>query len=413
MEASRDWSERPRLRPVEAFPVEADGRKVVGLRDPAGFTESVLLIPHQLLDVVSLLDGQHTVLDIQEAYMRRHGELLFSERLAEIIGMLDEHGFLESPRFAEHRRRIEETFRRSPIRPAIHAGKAYAGDSEALQAQLAGFFTPPDGPGPPGSPSMPSLRAIIAPHIDFHRGGPVYAWAYREIGERCDADLFVILGTCHAGMDDPFALTLKDYDTPLGPARADREFSEALARRFGEDLLGSELAHRGEHSIEFQAVFLKYLLGDRRDFSIVPILASFLHESIIRGDEPEADPRVPRFFEALAETLATARRRACLVAGADLAHVGPRFGDREPVNVPVLRQLEQEDRAMLEAVVAGDARGFYRSVAEDEDRRRICGLSPIYALLRCLEPSSGRLLKYGQWPDPQGTVTFASLAFSS
>ncbi|MFQ5521522.1 MAG: AmmeMemoRadiSam system protein B [Candidatus Methylomirabilia bacterium] len=398
---------------MEAFPIEADGRKVVGLRDPTGFTESVLLIPLELLDVISLFDGQHTVLDIQEAYMRRHGELLFRERLAEIVGMLDEHGFLESPRFAEHRRQVEDTFRQSPVRPASHAGKAYAGAPEALRAQLAGFFAPPDGPGPPSSPTDPSLRAIIAPHIDFHRGGPAYAWAYREIAERCDADLFVILGTCHAGMDNPFALTLKDYDTPLGPAQTDREFSEALARRFGEDLLDSELAHRGEHSIEFQAVFLKYLLGDRRDFSIVPILCSFLHESIIRGDEPEADPRVPRFFQALGETLATVRRRACLVAGADLAHVGPRFGDREPVTPPVLRQVEQEDRAMLGAVTAGDARGFYESVAKDGDRRRICGLSPIYALLRCLEPSSGRLLKYGQWPDPQGTVTFASLDFSA
>jgi len=67
----------------------------------------------------------------------------------------------------------------------------------------------------------------------------------------------------------------------------------------------------------------------------------------------------------------------------------------------------------LEAVAAGDARSFYEAVARDGDSRRICGLSPIYALLRCLEPSRGRLLKYAQWPDPQGTVTFASLAFHS
>jgi hypothetical protein len=402
----------PRLRPLEAFPLETDGRKVVGLRDPAGLTDSVVLIPLPLLEIVALFDGERTVLDIQELYMRRHGQMLFRDEIEELVAMLDEHGFLDSPAFAERRERIEAEFRESPTRSAVHAGKAYAGEPEALRAQLDGFFSPPDGPGLPGERSTSSVRAVIAPHIDFHRGGPVYAWAYREVAEKCDADLFVIFGTCHAGMADPFALTLKDYDTPLGPAQVDREFCDGLARRWGGDLLRSELVHRGEHSIEFQAVFLKYLFEGRRGFTLVPILTSFLHENLIRGVEPESDPRIPRFFEALGETVNACGRRVCLVAGADLAHVGPRFGDARPVSGARLRQVEREDRAMLEAVTAGDARGFYEAVAADGDSRRICGVSPIYTLLRCLEQSSGQLLRYAQWPDPQGTVTFASVAFS-
>jgi len=50
-------------------------------------------------------------------------------------------------------------------------------------------------------------------------------------------------------------------------------------------------------------------------------------------------------------------------------------------------------------------------VAKDGDSRRICGLSPIYTLLRCLPGGSGRLLRYAQWPDPQAVVTFASIVF--
>src|SRR5207247_2596728 len=84
--------------------------------------------------------------------------------------------------------------------------------------------------------------------------------------------LFVIVGTCHVGMRHPFALTRKDYDTPLGPARADRDFVEALAARAAQDCFGSELAHRSEHSIEFQAVFLQYLYAGRRDITVVPLL---------------------------------------------------------------------------------------------------------------------------------------------
>jgi hypothetical protein len=75
-------------------------------------------------------------------------------------------------------------------------------------------------------------------------------------------------------------------------------------------------------------------------------------------------------------------------------------------------QIEREDRAMLAAVEARDARGFFESVARDGDRRRICGLSPIYAVLRALGEGPGGLRHYGQWPDPQGLVSYASVVFS-
>ena len=66
---------------------------------------------------------------------------------------------------------------------------------------------------------------------------------------------------------------------------------------------------------------------------------------------------------------------------------------------------------MLEAVEAGDAAAFFEAVARDDDRRRICGLSPIYALLCALGGGRGTLRRYGQWPDPQGVVSFASVVF--
>lgn len=255
------------------------------------------------------------------------------------------------------------------------------------------------------------LRGLIAPHIDFHRGGPTYAWAYRELLEHSDADLFVILGTCHAGMTDPFAVTLKPYATPLGNVDVDREFYEGLRCRYGHDLLASEMGHRGEHSIEFQAVMLRYLLGGRRPFTILPVLAAFLQEAMASHGDPEGDPRVPRFIDALLQTMAASRRKICLIAGVDLAHVGPRFGDAMPNTAESLRDVELMDRAMLEAVVDGDPLGFYGSVSFDGDQRRICGFSPIYAFLRALPGVKGRLLRYRQWPDPEGAVTFCTAAF--
>jgi len=102
-------------------------------------------------------------------------------------------------------------------------------------------------------------------------------------------------------MPDPFSVVAEPYDTPLGPVPVDRDFYEALAARAGQDLLASEAAHRREHSIEFQTVMLQYLLGRRRPFTILPVLASYLHEAVWRRSRPESDARVPRFVDALRE----------------------------------------------------------------------------------------------------------------
>jgi MEMO1 family protein len=408
-----DDSDHPRLRPLEAFPVEQDGERLIALRDLSGFTEQVVLLPIPALDIVSLFDGEHSMAEIHRVISLRHGEQAPGlEDIARFAARLDDAGFLDSPRFAARRRRIEEAWLASPSRPAAHAGAAYAGDSDALRGQIDGFFVHPDGPGLPARRAAPQrLRGLFAPHIDFHRGGPTYAWAYRELLERSDADLFVILGTCHGGMADPFAATLKPHDTPLGATETDRGFFEALQRRYGHDLLASEAAHRSEHSIEFQAVMLRRLLGDR-PFTVLPVLASFLHEAVWTGGEPEADPRVPRFLDALADSIAGSDRRLCVIAGVDLAHVGPRFGDAQPNTEAVLERVAREDRAMLETVKAGDAAAFYGSVAADGDSRRICGLSPIYSFLRVLPGARGDILRYSQAPDPQGAVSFCAAAFS-
>lgn len=393
--------------------MQHEGRRFIVLRDPAGYTSSVLMLPAALVEIVALFDGQHSLLDIQAELTRRHGQIVPRADIERLIATLEEHGFLDGARFAELRASIDGAFLASPTRPAVHAGGAYSADPAELRAAMDGFFGAPGGPGPirSGPDGRPGVAAVVAPHIDFHRGGPAYAWAYRDVAERSDADLFVILGTCHAGMTHPFALTTKDYETPFGPAAVDRDFVERLVARAQQECFAAERAHRTEHSIEFQAVFLRYLYAGQRQFTIVPILASFAHEALARGRDPEQDREVRRFLDALGETIATSGRRVALVAGADLAHVGPRFGDPEAVSAADRGRIEQEDRAMLEAVVAGDARGFFESVARDGDRRRICGLSPIYAVLRVLEGQPGALRHYGQWPDPEGLVSYASVVF--
>ncbi len=128
-------------------------------------------------------------------------------------------------------------------------------------------------------------KAIVAPHIDFHRGGPAYAWAYKPLAESAGADLYILLGTSHCGGRSPYILTPKDFETPLGLVETDREFVQKLQASCAEDCFADEYFHRGEHSLEFQVVLLKYIAHKRAEltgrpekpFKIVPILVSSFH----------------------------------------------------------------------------------------------------------------------------------------
>ena len=93
--------DHPRLRRVDAFPVEQDGRRFLGLRDPAGYTEAVILVPAELLEIVARFDGRHSVADVQAAVRQARGERVRGEQIRELADALDAQGFLDSPAFAE------------------------------------------------------------------------------------------------------------------------------------------------------------------------------------------------------------------------------------------------------------------------------------------------------------------------
>jgi MEMO1 family protein len=401
----------PCLRPVEVFPASVKGQQVFCLRDPMHYTDAIVSVPPQTAVILELFDGKHSLLDIQEAFARRFGALLFQEQLLQVIQSLDDCLLLDSPRFARHREAIEDDFRHAPHRPARMAGMSYPAEPDALRRDLDSYFGADDGPQDTRpSQSAGRLGGLVLPHIDFSRGGPCYAWGYRELMGALPVDRWIILGTVHVPIAKPFALTRKDFETPLGPAEVDRDCLEALLKRVGDGYLEDEFAHRGEHSIEFQAVFLRHVNSAPGPVRIVPILCGSFHRFLEERRSPQNGDRVEDFLDALRETLAEVGGRTVVIASADLAHVGPQFGDPRPLTPGQFREIEEEDRKMLRPVETGDAEGFFQAVAKDGDRRRICGLPPIYASLRILGGHQGRLLRYSQWRDPNGTVTFAALA---
>lgn len=404
----------PRLRALDAFPVQEDGKTYLALRDNEGFTDKLILLP--LVDAMAAarLDGERGEEEVAAELERQLGPGAYPRgRVRELARTLDENMMLESPRFREHERRTLEAYRGAPERAPFLAGRSYEADPKRLARSIAGFFSAAGAPGAePEKDGEAPLTGLVAPHIDFQRGRTGYAWAYGEVLRSGLADLYVILGVAHSPVPVPIVLTEKDFGTPLGAAPVDRELARALAEKAPYEMTAGELAHRSEHSIEFQTVMLRYAqerLGG--SFRILPLLCS--------SWEPDGSVPARRADEALdrlAGLLEGYPGRVCVLAGADLAHVGPRFGDAEAVTPERLEQVRREDEAGLERVLAGDARGFLDSVMSDGNSRRVCGAGALYSfsfLHRRLFPrSSGRLLHYANAADPAGgEVTFASLAF--
>jgi MEMO1 family protein len=417
--------DKPKIRPVEAFPIEHEGQTFVCLRDPTGTAPQPVIIGMGAYFLITLFDGSNTMLDVQAAFARRFGEILPGEKLRNLVETLDRAYFLYSPKFAERENEVREEFARSPKRMAALAGLCYEKDPDRLRAEIETWFEPPAGPGrastaesdgePVAGKPVPdkAVAGLISPHIDPRRGGPVYAHAYGELLGRTPPELVVILGTSHYGMGpELFTATCKDYATPLGTVATDRRFVERIAACYkGGDLFAQELLHRNEHSIEFQVLLLAWALGACA-CEVVPILVGSFHEMVADKTSPADNPRVAALIDALGNELASDRRRTLIIAGVDFAHVGRKFGDPFDVDEGVTDHVKREDLELIENIKRGDPAGFFAHVSRDNDQRRICGLSPMYTQLELLRGHAGRLLKYDITLEPQtgSAVSFAGLA---
>ena len=394
--------DRPKLRPMHARRIDHQGQALVALDDPTGVAAGPTLIPIDGFHwVVRHFDGTRALGEIQADVLRQTGQLIPSADLETLVAQLDRSMVLDGPTFAAFR----QEYRDAHTRPAACAGRSYAGTERALRAQLARFFAHDRGAGEPrgAGPPDPSrtLRGILSPHIDFTRGGPVYSWPYRELAEKSDAEVFVILGVAHQYCAHRFALTRKDFATPLGLARTDRAYVDRIAALAGEHLFDDELAHRTEHSIEFQVVFLQYLLGESREYSIVPILVGSFHDlmqSRRRADRRPRGPPVRRGDEG---------GRACVGQEGRL-HRRHRPGARRPrVRRPRLARRRDPGpgprvrRRHARSRGAADASGWFRTAAEVENRWRVCGLAATYTMLHAMGPTTGKLLQYDQAVNPE------------
>jgi hypothetical protein len=404
---------RPRLRAVETIIVpDKKHGKVLVLRDTQGIARGHAVLPPALIPIVARFTGQKTCAQIAREATRELGVTIDTDVVENLAGELDAGLFLEGETFERALDQVRAEFAALALRPASHAGGAYHGE----RVKLERYIDIDCVRAAHAAPKKNRMRALVAPHIDPWRGAVGYGHAYgalrAALAEDDRADTFVVLGTSHAPMREPFALCRKGYDTPLGAMPVDEAFVDELAAACDFDPYRDQLNHKREHSIEFQAVFLRHVLG-KREARIVPILAG-LGQAQSTGKSPRDARAVAKLLDALREGVEKRGERVVLVAGADMAHVGPRFGDPKPHDAEMRTALERTDRASLAHASDRDAPAFWDHVARDLESRRVCGLAPIFSMLDVLgEKSRGEILHYEQNIDDEdgSIVSFASVAF--
>jgi len=397
----------PAIRPIEVFPGQEEGMLVV--HDPAGLAAGVLTITPAGLFILSCCDGSRDLDQIRESFRKKWGEDLPRDRLEHMLEQLDAAYYLDSPAFATYYQSLVDDYRAAPTRVSGDAA-SYGTDGDGLAPMIAGMLA--DTETTFTRTGRKCLAGFIAPHLDYPRGGPCYADAYAALTLSQPPKRFVILGTNHFGQGTGPVATRKDFQTPLGMTRIDQTFLDALSSKCSVDLCEHELDHQREHSIELQLLILQQMFGADA-FEIVPILC---HDpcsptGTTSYDGKGADLKV--LADAIGEFVRADDMPTAIIAGADLSHVGYRFGDERELDADFLSEIERKDRQALQPILENKPNAFTKTMIERNNETRFCSIGCIYALMTAIPNAQPELLRYHQTADPEtGTgVTSAAIAF--
>lgn len=398
--------DKPLLRNLQPQMIQHRGKPAILLRDPLRLTPRAVALPAELALLLGLCDGSRDPAGIRAALAIRAGVRVSQSSIEGILREMDEALLFDNERFTAALAVAGREYRQAPFRVPGLAGESYPSDPDELRGFFRGYV---EGLDPAVTPvaNPEATRGLISPHIDYQRGGSVYArvWSAAE-QTLASAELVVILGTDHLG-GGLITLTRQHYATPWGMLPTALDVVDAIAEAIGPDVAyRDEIHHRTEHSIELAMVWLHYVLGDKLP-AVLPILCGSFEPFMESENEPASDGTIGEAVRVLRKAMAG--RKSIVVAAADLAHVGPAFGDRYPMDFARRARVKGADDAMLQLIRDGDAEGFFQQLRDERDARKVCGLPPIYMMLRLLGDGQGTLLDYTLCPADNQNTSFVSI----
>jgi MEMO1 family protein len=184
-----------------------------------------------------------------------------------------------------------------PVREAC-ATQFYPGDcARSIEKFLQGFSAPSE-------PARPV--AGVVPHAGWMYSGAVAAKIFEAIRQKSRPETYVIFGAVHRWAQINGIYARGGWQTPFGVLEIDEALASEILAEAGEWIEDNTRVHSGEHSIEVQAPFLKYLSPQAK---IVPIAVN-------------ADSRALELGRRVGEILSERGRRAVAIGSTDLTHYG-------------------------------------------------------------------------------------------
>ena len=389
---------RPQIRNFQPLGMEKDGKSFVMLRDPSMLAEQQMAVLPQVLQLILMFQGRET---LDEIAAKTQAPLHI---LRDVVTRLDEVGLIWGPRFEELERVAKAKITEHghfPMSCSVSLGK----DAQACHEAMDKWLSDMEDPEIEGT-----ILGLVAPHLDYQRGWPGYAAAYRALKKDEKPNRVIILGTNHFGIGDGVVVSEYGFATPIGKASADKSMLAFLEKTLGSKrIYADQIDHLGEHSVQMHIPWIQHFYGD------VPMLAALIPNPLVPPvADDDARATTEQFVDAVRTALAELGGRTLLIASSDLSHVGQQFGDPGTINDESANQVEKIDRERLAAYCKKDVAGFEGLFIKDQNRTRWCSVGNMLAAQNILRPANVDLIDYQQVRDPNGMsmVSSAAIAFS-
>ena len=436
-----EHQQKPKLRKIRGFPLPMQGPEgkqlvMLGLADAQQISDKIVATQPASQAILPLMDGSRSLDDL----ISEVGKGLSREYLEPFVAQLDQAGLIEGPAFAEMLAEMKTRFDESDTLPP---GVTVQVADQLVMAKLGQDATDEqkDEHGPVemkkmfdawidaalkdvDDPSFDALpAAVVAPHTDYPRGWINYAHIYGRLRVTDRPDRIVILGTNHFGSATGVCGSNKGYESPLGVSPLDSALVEALNASLGDEnaekLFENRYDHEREHSIELHVPWIQHCLGANEDGSHIPIFGALIHDPTVNegesydGNGLALDP----FVDALRAALDAVGGTTLVISSADLSHVGPAFGDQQPLagedEAAVTAERERvttHDREMLKLLVDNKPDDLLSSMTWQQNPTRWCSIGNLIATMRLVKPETIRQIGYAAAVDPKGAAMVSHAA---
>jgi len=268
-----------------------------------------------------------------------------------------------------------------------YARQFYPGDSQAQIEHFLKNYTVPKEPA--------MAVAGIVPHAGWFFSGAVAAKVFQCLSSKAGPDTFILLGAVHTHRPRGNSIYSRgSWTTPLGEVKIDEEIADKLLDALSGDIIEDAAAHEGEHSLEVQLPFIKYLCPDAK---IVPI-------AILPGENAYLTGK------KIGQAVLGMGKKIVVVGSTDLTHYGDAYGFTPfGFGEKAKRQMAENDARMIKLALLMRSEEINREAQKNYNACGSGALAATVAAAKAMGAGKGHLLQYTTSYDimPEGEFAMA------